>query len=359
MPVSSPGRRRAEAPPRVVTERIEGGRNVDARERAIWFAAVGVGLVLLAVRIADLGPHLIGPIGSLIIASAYTWAVVTRAGGRPVIFTALTVVLGVVAVAADDGVLRTAASLGTATLGAVLAVVATVPAVRYWQAVREAAIATGIAGVGAVAVLGWEPSIRLAGFEYAVLGLSLVAVFALVFRLGAGLHGLGRRGVAIVAVGVVVLAVTLTYAELLRRYGSTGVVDSLLDKVRWSRRNLGAFPRPLETILGVPALVWGTHMRARRRQGWWVCAFGVAATASVATCLMNPAIGVIEDVLSVVYGLVIGSLIGFVVIRIDLFLTGSPASGTPRRTAGRRAAIDQAEDSGAVRGEPARVDALL
>ena len=40
--------------------------------------------------------------------------------------------------------------------------------------------------------------------------------------------------------------------------------------------------------LGVPALVWGTHMRARRRQGWWVCAFGVGATAPIAQLLVDP-----------------------------------------------------------------------
>src|SRR3954452_12070226 len=41
----------------------------------------------------------------------------------------------------------------------------------------------------------------------------------------------------------------------------------------WSRNHLGAFPRPIEAVLGVPALAWGCHMRARRRQGWWLCAF--------------------------------------------------------------------------------------
>jgi undecaprenyl-diphosphatase len=76
--------------------------------------------------------------------------------------------------------------------------------------------------------------------------------------------------------------------------------------VRWSRDHLGAFPRPIETVLGVPALAWGCHMRARRRQGWWLCAFGVAATAPVASALVNPAISLVECGLSVLYGLVIG-----------------------------------------------------
>ncbi len=139
------------------------------------------------------------------------------------------------------------------------------------------------------------------------------------------------------------LAITLAYAELLRRYGTPGLVSSLLDAVRWSREHLGAFPRPIETVLGIPALAWGCHMRARRRQGWWVCAFGVGATAPVANALVNPAISLQEAGLAATYGLVVGLLIAYVVIRVDLALTG---------TRGRRSR--GAEEAAAVRPEPAR-----
>jgi hypothetical protein len=152
----------------------------------------------------------------------------------------------------------------------------------------------------------------------------------------------------VVAIGGVVLAVMLLYAELLRRYGPPGLVDNLLDGVRWSRENLGAFPRPIETILGVPALAWGCHMRARRRQGWWLCAFGVAATTPVANALVNPAISLLECGLSVLYGLVLGLVLGYAVIRADLAVTGSHGHG------GRRL-----EESEAVRPEPPRTAALL
>jgi hypothetical protein len=233
-------------------------------------------------------------------------------------------------------------------VAAVLAVMVTVPAVRFVHAVREVVIAVLVAGAGAVAVVGFEPVVTVARFEYVTLGLALLGAFAAVYRLGAGLHGLGRRGVATVLIGTVVLAVTLAYAELLRRYGTPGLVGSLLDGVAWSRENLGAFPRPLETALGIPALAWGTHMRARRRQGWWVCAFGVAATTPVANALVNPAVTLEESVLAVLYGVVVGLLLGFVVIRLDLAFTGS--SG--RR--GRRA-----EEAAALRPEPARTRPLL
>jgi len=230
----------------------------------------------------------------------------------------------------------------------VFAVMATVPAVRFAAAVREVVVAVVLAAVGALATVGFEPVVQVVRFEYATLGLSLLGAFALVYRLGAGLHGLGRRGVVIVLLGTGVLAVTLAYAELLRRYGTPGLVTNLLDVVKWSRDSLGAFPRPLETVLGIPALAWGVHMRARRRQGWWVCAFGVAATAPVANALVNPTVTLTESVLSVTYGAVVGLVIGFVVIRLDLALTG------PRGRRGRRA-----EEAGALRPEPGRTRALL
>ena len=89
-------------------------------------------------------------------------------------------------------------------------------------------------------------------------------------------------------------------------------------------------------------------MRARRRQGWWVCAFGVAATTPVAHALVNPSITLIESTLSVLYGVVVGLVIGFVVIRLDLAITG------PRGRRGRRA-----EEAGALRPEPRRTRPLL
>jgi hypothetical protein len=180
----------------------------------------------------------------------------------------------------------------------------------------------------------------------------MVGVFAIVYRLGAGLHGLGRRGIVIVLIGTGVLALTLAYAELLRRYGTPGLVGNLLDAAAWSRDNLGAIPRPLVAILGVPALAWGVHMRARRRQGWWVCAFGVALTAPVAYALVDPGRTVVEATLATSYGAVIGFAIGYLLIRIDLRLTG------PRPTGPRGRRLAETEEATAVRPEPGRTHAL-
>ena len=185
-------------------------------------------------------------------------------------------------------------------------------------------------------------------FEYVTLGLALVGVLVLVYRLGAGWHGLGRRGVVGVIVGGAILAVLVLYAELLRRYGPPDLVDTLLDGVRWCRDHLGAFPRPIEAVLGVPALAWGVHMRARRRQGWWLCAFGVAGTTAVANSLINPAISLRECGLSVLYGLVVGLALGYAVIRADIALDrrlgrqGGRAPTHARRRATRATALGRA-----------------
>ena len=296
------------------------------------------------------GPAWWGSAGAVAISTVYTVALAARTGGRPVVFGALALALGLAAVLLDDDRLRTGAAVTTCAIAAVLGVMTTVPAPRFRHAVRECLVAMTIASVGGLAVLGYAPVIAVARFEYAAFALALAGAFVLVYRLGAGLHGLGRRGVIVVVVGAVVLTVTLLYAELLRRYGTQDLVESLLDGVRWSREELGAFPRPIESVLGVPALVWGCHMRARRRQGWWVCAFGVAATAAAASSLVNPAITLTEAVLSVVYGLVVGVVLGFLVIRLDVALTG------PR---GRRTRARVSDADVAVRPEPPRGAALL
>ena len=320
---------------------------------ALLFGALTLlGLAALLAAMVPVGPDWLGGVGAVIVAVTFTAALSARTGGRPVIFGGLALAVGLATLLTGEDYLRTGAAVMTCVIAAVLAVMATVPAVRFLHVVRECVIAMVIAGVGALATVGFEPAIAVVRFEYVTFALSLAGAFFLVYRLGAGLHGLGRRGVLVVTIGSVVLASTLLYAELLRRYGTPGLVETLLDAVRWSRSTLGAFPRPIETVLGVPALAWGCHMRARRRQGWWVCAFGVAATSAAANSLVNPAITIRESALSVIYGLVVGLVIGALVIRADLALTGPPGG---RR--GRRARV--AEGEAAIRPEPPRSQALL
>jgi hypothetical protein len=315
---------------------------------AVWGLVTLAGVALLCCAVADVGPPVLSGIGAIVVAASYTSALSLRSGGRPVVYGLLAVAIGVAAVRLDQDFLRNGAAAMTAIVSGVFAVAATVPAVRYTQAVREVLVAVLIAAGGALAVVGLEPHVALERFEYTALAGGLVLILLIVYRLGAGLHGLGRRGVVIVVMGGLVLAGTLAYAEALRRYGSPGLVDGIDSSITWMRSNLGAVPRPLQALLGIPALAWGCHMRARRRQGWWVCAFGVAATTSVAAGLMHPHASLVESVLAVVYSVALGLVIGYVVIRVDLVLTA------PHGARGRRA-----EEATALRPEPSRTTPLL
>ena len=325
---------------------------------ALWLTVVLAASVALAAAIAGTdGPGRVtstwlADAGAIAVSTAYTWGLAARTGGRPFVFSLLTLVLGGLVVGLDSDSLRSGAAVVTAVLTAVFAVMATVPAVHVLGAVRENVVALVVAAIGAMATVAWAPVVNLDRFQYTVLGLSLVASFLTVFRLGAGWHGLGTRGVLTVVAGTLMLALTLGYAELLRRYGTESLVNQLDDAVRWSHHHLGAFPRPIVALLGVPALTWGTHMRARRRQGWWVCAFGVALTAPVAYALVDPGRTVVEATLATAYGAVIGFAIGYVLIRVDLRLTG------PRPTGPRGRRLAETEVATAVRPEPGRTHAL-
>jgi len=310
------------------------------------FFAAAVALLVLAV--AGIGPAWFDQVGAIAVLTTYSALLALRTGGRPVVFGGLALAIGVGTVLLDNDQLRGGTAVIASTVTAVLAVMATVPARRVRHALRELLVAVAIAAVGALAVVGLRPVVALDRFDYVSLAFSFVLAFVLVFRLGAGWHGLGRRGLVVVLVGTLALALSITYAELLRRYGSADFIDTIFEGLRWLHDTIGAIPRTLQVVVGFPAIMWGTHMRARRRQGWWVCAFGVAGTVSVAAGLMNPVAPLLESVLVVGYSLALGIVVGYLVIRVDLAITG------PR---GRRAR--QAEELAALRPEPRRFEPLL
>lgn len=323
---------------------------------ALWLALLALGAVALVWAAVDGAltrgnglselfpvPDWLDGAGAVAVATALSWLLATRTAGRPLVSAGLALVLGVASVLVGGRILPTGAAVMTCVVGSVYAVMVTVPAVTWWKAVREVLVATLVAAVTSLAALGFEPTVATERFDLAALVLALGLAFTIVYRLGAGLHGLGRRGMITVAIGLVLLLATLAYAELLRRYGAQTFVSSVLDFVDATSERIGAFPRPLVVLLGIPALVWGTHVRARRRQGWWVCAFGVAATVPLATGLVAPDSSYLEAVLRAAYSLVLGLLVGYLLIRADLALTG------PKGRRGRRA-----EEAGPHRPEPSR-----
>jgi len=281
--------------------------------------------------------------GAVAVVTALSWLLATRTAGRALVSAGLALALGVASLVVGGRVLPTGAAVLTCVVGSVYAVMVTVPAVTFLKAVRETLVASLVAAVTAFAAVGFEPTVAAERFDIAALLLALALVFTIVYRLGAGLHGLGRRGLVIVAIGLAVLVATLAYAELLRRYGAQTFVSSVLDFADATSERIGAFPRPLVVLLGIPAIVWGTHVRARRRQGWWVCAFGVAATVPIASGLTAIDTSYAESGLRVLYSLVLGIVLGYLVIRVDLALTGPKGRGARR-----------AEEAGPHRPEPSR-----
>lgn len=338
--------------PREATSSEPAKPSAVRRVPALAAAAAGVtvllgGLVALGCAVAGIGPHWIDGAGAIAVATVLAAALAHRTGGRPVIALLLALAIGLAAVIVGGPTLQTGAAVLTVVLGGVYAVMMTVPAVSFWRAAREVLIATVVSSITAVAAVGFEPTVTEPRFDYASILLAVALMFALVYRLGAGIHGLGRRGVIVVLVGVVVLVLTLAYGELLRRYGAGSVVGSVLDFAAWTDDRIGAFPRPLVVFLGIPALLWGCFQRARRRQGWWVCAFGVTATVPLAQSLLEPDGSFLEAGLQCVYSLVLGLLLGYLLVRLDLALTA------PRGRRGRRA-----EEADAHRPEPSRFSEL-
>ena len=123
------------------------------------------------------------------------------------------------------------------------------------------------------------------------------------------------------------LVVVLVYTAALTRYGSPELVTQVRSAQDWTRDNLGGVPRPVEMLVGIPALVWGVSVRTRRRQGWWICAFGATATAAATSRLVVERVDELGTALSIGYSIVGGLLIGYAVIHLERMLAerGSPA----------------------------------
>lgn len=286
--------------------------------------------------------------GAVTVTTLYAYGLAFRTGGRPVIAGGLALALSTAAVLSGMPVLLSGAAVGTAAVAAVLAVMSTRAAARFAAVVRECLIATVVAAVGAFAVEAYQAQVSLERTGYLALGLSLLGALGLVYRLGGGLHGLGGRGFVMLVSGLGLLLVTLAYTEALSRWGSPGMIASVDETVAQIRSTIGAVPRPVAVLLGFPALAWGVSTRARRRQGWWVCAFGAAGLAVVAVSLLNPVLPLLETGLSVLYSAALGLLLGYLVVRADQFVTGAR---------GRRAR--EIEEASAHRPEPGRMQPLL
>lgn len=317
--------------------------------QAAWLVLVAAAAVAVVLPWTPVDVPAVVPLsGAVAVTTLFTHGLAVRSGGRPMIAGGLALALTAAAAVSGHDVLLAGAAVGTAVVAGVLGVLATKPAARFPTVVREVLLAVIVAAVGAFAVRAYDPEVSTVRTSYLVIGFSLLGALALVYRLGAGLHGLGRRGAVMIVSGVLLLTVALAYSEALAHWGSPGLIDSMAGTTDWMRARLGAVPRPIEILLGFPALGWGVSTRARRRQGWWVSAFGAPGLAVVALSLLEPTATLAEAGMTLLYSLVLGLLLGYAIIRADLFLTGAR---------GRRAR--RLEKLAAHRPEPGRMQALL
>jgi hypothetical protein len=247
-----------------------------------------------------------------------------RSGGPALPAVALAVIVGASAVATQSPTLLAGAAVGTGVLAACLAVLGTRPAHTFPRVVVEVVLAEIIAVAGALGVGGYRVDIDPDRFAYTVLAVSMAAAVALVYRLGGGLHGLGPSGVLLVAAALVLLVVGLAYTAALTRWGSPELRLDVETSRLWLHDHLGAVPHPIEVLLGIPALAWGVSMRDRRRQGWWVCAFGVTSTAAATTHLVEGDATLRSIALGEGYSLVLGLAVGFVLICVVRLLRRTP-----------------------------------
>lgn len=294
---------------------------------------LGFGLVWLAALVVASGPmverqgaSLWDPWLSRIGAVVATWCCVVmlarRIGGPIVLVASLAAACAAgVAVSPRGWVLAAGAAVAAVVYG-LLGMVMTRPAPGL-RTIREVLVATACGAAGLSVVSGFDVGLHPYRFRLLVLAGTLVIAFAMAWRLGLGFHSLGRRGAALIVGSVIVLAAAVGYVQAVRHWGSTDVVGSLTGTNGSVRHWLWASPRPIEALVGYPALVWGVAVRNRRRQGWWMTAFGSLAAGGVATSLVQPSVTLAQSWAGTGYDVAIGTALGLLLVAADRLLTGS------------------------------------
>ncbi len=243
----------------------------------------------------------------------FTVGLVHRAGGHMRLWVVPVVLLGGAAVAVESHALLASSAVVTAVTAAVWSVLVTRPAATVPAVVREYLLALFAALSGTLGVAAWNATVNYQRFNLIVLAAALGIAIALVWSLGAGLHGLGRQNFLILVGGAALLLLVLAYSSFVRTHGSQAIVDAFTDVVVWARETFHGVPRPVEVLLGFPALVVGVSMRSRRREGWWALVFAVVGTSVLTTSLVSPGAFPTYIGLSAVYSMVLGLVVGLLV----------------------------------------------
>jgi hypothetical protein len=275
-----------------------------------WVLGVaGAGTAVVAVG----APEWVQRPAAALLMVVFMVALVHRAGGHMRLWVPPTVLLAVLTVVVENTVLLASSAVVTAMCAAVWSVLVTRPAGTVVRAMGEFAVTIVVALSGTVAVAAWNAPVNYQRFNLIVLGAALGLAIALVWGLGAGLHGMGRQNFAILVGVAVVVVLILAYSSFVRAHGSQVVVDLFTDSVIWTRENFGGVPRPVEVLLGFPAVVVGVSVRSQRREGWWILVFSVIGTAVLTTSLVTPGAFPSYIGLSTLYSVVLGGAIGLAV----------------------------------------------
>ncbi len=306
--------------------------------------AGGIGTALSATSVIATGaPEWVARPGAALLLVVLSAGLTHRGGGHLRIWTVAAALLAVLALVTERNLLLAAASATTAILAAVLAVVITRPAERWWEALRELAISLVVAASGTAAVAAWNAPVNFQRFNLVVIAAALALAIMFVWNLGAGLHGLGKQNLALIAGIAAALVVFLAYSSFVRTHGSEVIVENFTAAVIWMRETFGGIPRPVEVLIGFPALVVGVSVRARRREGWWVLVFAVLGTAVLTTSLVDPNAYPSYIALSTIYSVVLGAIVGLVI---------RPYFGPSHSRRAARAIYDE------IREEPRRIAPL-
>ena len=310
------GRRRADAPPEydlpTREPRIESPRTARLLMFGVLIAwiigTLAAGTSVVAVDI----PWDVERPGAGLLLIVFSVGLTHRVGGHMRIWGSLAAVLSIAAVASEANVLLAAAAAVSAVLAAVWAVVITRPAVTVLEAVREYVLAIVVALSGTVAVAAWNAPVDYQRFNLVVLTVALGLAITVVWNLGAGLHGLGRQNLLILAGVAALVLLVLAYSSFVRTHGSQMITDTISDLVIWMRQSFGGVPRPVEVFIGFPALIVGVSMRSRNREGWWILVFAVIGTGVLSTSLVSPGAFPSYIGLSTLYSSILGLLVGLV-----------------------------------------------
>lgn len=251
--------------------------------------------------------------GAGLLLVVFSVALTHRVGGHMRIWASLAAILALAAVATEANFLLAAAAATCAVLASVWAIVITRPAVTIPEALREYVLAIVVALSGTVSVAAWNAPVSYQRFNLVVLSAALGLAITVVWNLGAGLHGLGRQNLAILAGVAALMLLVLAYSSFVRTHGSQMLVDTISDVVIWMRQNIGGVPRPVEVFIGFPALIVGVSMRSRNREGWWILVFAVIGTGVLSTSLVSPGAFPSYIGLSTLYSSILGLAVGLVV----------------------------------------------